>query len=132
MSLERCWRVKIYVPAADPTHDVSLETIVKGTSVNVKTILEAIWRVPGLGQVGNYDQLYELDFGFEGYRAKTGADPRYGAIGETTKIGKAAIVTYLTRDRDLQNLDRRISAIRKVHTWEHAIIDFTVGTLCLP
>jgi hypothetical protein len=135
MPLARYWRVKIYVPVADPRHQVSLETIIRGTSTNVQTVLKAIWRVPGIGKVGNYEQLYELDFGFEGYRAAKGADPRYGAIGETTKLGKAAIVTYMaceSNDNGQQNLDRLISEIRKVHPWEHPVIEFTECLLYLP
>jgi hypothetical protein len=131
MPLERFWRVKIYVPIAQALHEESLEGIINGTSRSVRAILDAVWRVQGVGQVGNYNALYELDFGFEGYRAVEGAHPKYGAIGETVRVGKAAIVTYV-RHCEPQILDRLSNEIGRVHSWEHPVIEFTECLLYMP
>jgi hypothetical protein len=132
MPLKRFWRVKIYVPIAHALGDESLDGIADDTSSSVRVILDAIWRVPGVGDVGSYTALYELDFGFESYRAIEGATPKYGAIGETVRVGKAAVVTYVIRDCDPQILDRLTAEIVKVHPWEHPVIEFTECLLYLP
>lgn len=132
MSLQSFWRIKIYVPDVDAPHEASLERIVGSSAKSVRAILEAIGRVPGVGEVGDYEALFELDFGFEGYRPKEGSDPQYGAIGEAVRLGKAAVVTYLRRDCKPQVLERLIAEIRKVHPWEHPVIELTECRLYVP
>jgi len=132
MALQKFWRVKIYVPVESAVGEEVLEQITKDTPTNVQDIVDVIGRIPGVGQVGNYSDLYELDFGFESYRANEGASPRFGKIGETVNLRKAAMVTYLRYDCEPHFLELLVAEIKKVHPWEHPVIEFTECLLYVP
>ena len=91
-----------------------------------------LWQIPGVGQIGNYESVYEIDFGFEGYRSRQGAAPHLGNIGERVLLGKAAVVTYVARDCGQDILDRLVVDVAKVHPWEHPVIEFTECLLNIP
>jgi hypothetical protein len=133
MALEKYFRVTIYVPVNERwASERSLDKIAIGTSNAVEAITTALWKVPGVGEVGHYSEVYELDFGFESYRAGRDAHPRFGAIGDTSFLGKGAIITYVRRDCDDGTLDRVVAEVCKVHPWEHPVIEFCECLLGMP
>jgi hypothetical protein len=69
-------------------------------SKELSVVLEAIESVPEVGRVGNYEGVYELGIGFEGYLPRDGAAPQYGSVGEHSRIRSIAITTYISRTAD--------------------------------
>jgi hypothetical protein len=91
----------------------------------VETIVAALWNISSVGQVGNYDEVYELDFGFESYRAGKDANPSFGVVGDTCFLGKGAIITYVQQDCAPGTLEQLVAEVGKVHPWEHPVIKFS-------
>jgi hypothetical protein len=130
--LQKFWKVTIYVPIVEDAHNTSLDRLVALAPKQVERIVQAAQSVSPVGRVGNYDSIYEVDFGLEGYRPTKGAAPRYGSIGQHTVLGKAAVVTYVNRDCGEEILRQLVEAVRAVHPWEHPIIEFTECSLYVP
>jgi hypothetical protein len=130
-SLRRFWRVQVYVPVdlapgggAPPA----------GVSANrhVRAVVGALGSVPGVGQVGNYDNVCELALGWEGYRANSGASPRVGAIGERVVLPTVAVTSFIDFEHGDGAFEHIVEAVKAVHPWEHPIIQFSECLLYVP
>jgi hypothetical protein len=131
-ALRRFWKLKIYLPVREGLPQRPSVHEFAGVLKDIAPVLNAIKSVTGVGSVGNYDNVQEIAFGFEGYRARAGALPQLGAIGESVLVRNAALVTYLDQncgDGVLQELVTRIAA---AHPWEHPVIEITDCLLYVP
>jgi hypothetical protein len=131
-SLKKFWRIKVYVPLDDDPREVSLDRIRAKADQRVKEVLKAMNGVAGAGHVGNYDNIFECDVGFEGYRAEKGAFPRYGAVGKDIMLGRIAVISFIDYNVSADILESIVEAVRAVHPWEHPIIEFTECLLYVP
>jgi hypothetical protein len=130
--LQSFWRITVFVPNDDNPGEADVNRIVAETLKNVSKIWAAIKGIGGLGRVGHYDGVYEVDFGFEGYRAGHGADPRHGSIGEDIFLGRATLTTYVTGERSMEDLEGIAEMIKSAHSWEQPVIEFSRCLLFVP
>jgi hypothetical protein len=131
-SLRRFWKIKVYVPLDDDPREASLDSIRAKADSRVRDVVEAMAAVTGVTPIGHYDHIYEMDVGFEGYRAARGASPRYGRVGQDVRLGRVAITSFIEHDASPVTLENIVEAVRAVHPWEHPIIEFTECLLYLP
>ena len=126
------WKITTYIPIIDTPLERSLESIASNGLQYVEKIKASIHSIRGVGEVGDYKEIYELDFGFEGYRPTVLAAPRYGRPGEEIILGKVAFTTYLAQTCQEEVLNQLIAAIKLVHPWEHPVIELTEVKLFMP
>jgi hypothetical protein len=131
-SLEKFWKITIYVPLKEDPAEMSLDGIVGKMRERIDAIIKAVGTIGGVGRIGHYEDVYELAVGYESYRPTKGALPRYGTIGNKMMLGKVAIVTYLARNSNPRSLEQVVEAARAAHPWEHPIIEFTDCLLYVP
>ncbi len=131
-ALRRFWRIKVHVPVDDDRGPTWLGQKDIADNEHVRSVITALVAIPGVGRIGNYDSIYELDGGWEGYRAKPGASPRHGAIGEKIILGSIAVTTYVDYETSSDMFRQVVDAVRAVHPWEHPIIEFGECLLYVP
>jgi hypothetical protein len=131
-SLQRFWRIQVFVPVDEPSSGGALALDIRANR-HVRAVVGALASTPGVGQVGNYDNVCELVLGWEGYRANPGASPRVGAIGERVVLPTVAVTSFLDFDHGGDGaLGRIVEAVKAVHPWEHPIIQFSECLLYVP
>jgi hypothetical protein len=131
-SLKPFWKITIHIPVIESLRSTEFNRFAEEVSRKIQPILRKITSIPGVGVVGNYDEIYELDLGFEGFRPRKGASPHYGRIGEGIELPKAAITTYVERPCRESVLAELIDAVKSVHPWEHPMIEFIECFLYVP
>ena len=128
-ALRPFWKIQVHVPV-DPPLWGSEQPL--NAHPHVRAVVAALASIPGVGRVGNYDHVCELALGWEGYRAKPGAAPRVGTIGERVVLPSITVTCFLDCDRGESTFDRIVAAVKAVHPWEHPIIQFSECLLYLP
>jgi len=73
----------------------------------------------GAGEIGNYSFCTFSTKGVGRYKPQGGANPTIGEIGKFEAVNEERIETVCSEDK----LDEVISAIKKVHPYEEAVLD---------
>jgi hypothetical protein len=130
--LEKFWKITIHVPILGASERPFINRFDPPQSEELSAVLEAIKSIPQVGRIGNYDGVYELSIGFEGYLPREGAIPRYGSVGKNSNIRSIAVTTYISCKEDQKIIDHLVDAVRRFHPWEHPIVETTECLLYVP
>lgn len=134
MALREVYVLKIFLPVdedcmleMDCTYD-KLER----KCPSLEKIVDFISASDPVGRVGNYDNVIEIGFGFEGFAPEKGAFPTFGKIGEDTFLESVSVQTYATKDVSFNMIEDFIEEIVKIHPWEHPILELTTKRMWFP
>ena len=83
-------------------------------------IADFLGKTNPVGQLGNYDGVFELQIGFEGYTPREGSNPTHGAANQQSVVCSLTLTTSLTGSDEA--LIDFISGVSEQHPWEYPVI----------
>ena len=99
----------------------------------VAAAILAVIRAPNpLGDFAEYQGVFELSIGLEGFTPAPGAQPTVGTRGAHTLSPTAIITTYFRTGADPGAVEAALDALLRAHPWETPVIEVTDAAVQLP
>ena len=114
-------RITIYVPLDKPElYEPSNPASVLATSEPLRNIIGLLQRSAPIGRIANYDGVYELRMGFEGF---TPASTDRPDAGSNALWHSAELVIYCEPEVQDEEIDTFLLEVLALHPWEYPMIE---------
>ncbi|AXG81870.1 hypothetical protein [Streptomyces paludis] len=88
-------------------------------------LLRVLESAPSLGDFGLYGDVFEVSIGAEGFTARPGSAPVFGAVGGKSLSPTLTFTTYLDARTDDEEISRVLSLIVGAHPWETPVVELS-------
>jgi hypothetical protein len=96
-----------------------------GDDESLAALLRELRALPGVGDFGLYQDVFEVSIGAEGFTPKDGALPAFGAVGGRTLSPTLALTTYIDAAAGEDEISQILARIVAAHPWEVPVVELS-------
>ena len=132
MPIQQGTLIKVYLPLDAPVTGKIEFSGLNEICPSLQACLSLLGRSQPVGVLGTYSSVFEIGFGFEGFRPEAGADPRLGSIGKQEVTSSICFTTYHLGGDEKGAVDAFVFELSNIHPWEHPVIEVMKGGVWVP
>lgn len=114
-------KISVFVPIDHPyLYKPSDPQSIVRASPSLGKILELLRKSSPVGKLANYDSVYELSIGIEGFTPLSSDNP---GKGEFAMVPSVKLVIYSEPEVDQKAIDAFLIKMIAVHPWEYPVVE---------
>lgn len=122
-------KITIYVPIQE-TEDLNVivdaeQLLAASPALNEQ--IRTLQRHPKIGRLGNYESVFEVSLGFEGFTPTGDATPTLGEISEPEITPSVSFVVYSEPTVSETEIENYLLDVLRAHPWEHPVVELYQG-----
>lgn len=132
--LQKYYIIKTYIPvdlAVNTGWPISKQHIVEMSS-SLREIIILLQDSDPVGRVGNYQAVYEIGLGLEGFTPGVGSNPTLTQNNDHEETPSVSFTTYVSCDVSEVTISNFVQCLSTIHPWEHPIIEIFDSKLWVP